>query len=206
VILGGGYIVGEALRRNFGDELGDFLSPLFAWANDPIVIDLDGDGIELTALGDRTTGSHVFFDYDGDGAVDAGEMQTLAEAGLASVGLTRTDVTRTNEGHGRGFSGVVTRANGTTTTAEKIYFQSDRQTTRSDNTPSFTPAAGVDLLPKLPGSGQINSMAWKLTQDAAFRTDWTALTDAAGTLSPDQLRSQFEGLLETRERRRRRSA
>jgi hypothetical protein len=121
----------------------------------------------------------------GDRQVDAREMQTLAQAGLASIGLTRTDVTGTNEGHGRGFSGVVTRTNGTTTTAETIYFQTDRQSTRADNTPGFTPAAGVDVLPQLPGSGQINSIAWKLTQDAAFRADWTALARRAANVKPE---------------------
>jgi hypothetical protein len=69
---------------------------------------------------------------------------------------------------------------GTTGTAETIRFATDRQDTRVDPTPGFTLAAGVDKLPQLPGSGQINSIAWKATQDAAFRADWTALTDQAG--------------------------
>jgi hypothetical protein len=222
-------------------------SPLIALFRDPLIIDLDGDGITLTALGvaGQEGASGVFFDYDGDGfgertgwvspndgilvhdrnhngsvdgaseifgspdqdgyavletldsngdgvidaadrafadlriwrdlngngVADAGELQTLGEAGLASLNLTRTDVSGTNNGHTRGFSGVVTRTDGTTTTAETIYFQTDRRTTQ-DNTPPFTPAEGIDKLPQLPGSGQISAIGLKLTQDVAFRAVW----------------------------------
>ncbi|MDX8496418.1 calcium-binding protein, partial [Mesorhizobium sp. VK22B] len=137
----------------------------------------------------------VWQDLDQDGAVDAGEMVTLTEAGISSISLTRTDVTGTNAGHDVGYEASFTRANGTTGTAQTIYFQTDRQDTRADNTPNFTPAEGVDKLPQLPGSGQINSTAWKATQDAVFNADWTALTDAAATMSPEQLRAAFEDLM-----------
>jgi hypothetical protein len=225
----------------------EFVSPLISLLRDPLIIDLDGDGITLTALGvaGEDGASGVFFDYDGDGfgertgwvspndgilvhdrnrngtvdgaseifgspdqdgyavletldsngdgvidaadsafadlrvwrdlnsngLADAGELQTLAEAGLASLNLTRTDVSGLNTGHTRGFSGVVTRTDGTTTTAETIYFQTDRRTTQ-DNTPPFTPAEGIDRLPQLPGSGQISAIGLKLTQDVAFRAAW----------------------------------
>jgi hypothetical protein len=238
---------------------------------DPLTLDLDGDGIELTALGTagQTGASTVFFDFDGDGfkertgwvkaddgmlaidlngnglidnggelfgqpardgyevletydtfadgvidakdatfarlriwrdldqdgVTDAGELKTLTESGITSISLTRTDVTGTNQGNDRGFQGGFTRTNGTTGIAETIYFATDRRDTRVDPTPGFTLAAGVDKLPQLPGSGQINSIAWKATQDAAFRADWTALTDQAATLSFTDLRARFETLL-----------
>jgi hypothetical protein len=122
----------------------------------------------------------IWRDLDQDGVTDAGELKTLTESGITSISLTRTDVTGTNQGHDRGFQGGFTRTNGTTGTAETIYFATDRRDTRVDPTPGFTLVAGVDKLPQLPGSGQINSIAWKATQDAAFRADWTALTDQAG--------------------------
>lgn len=40
---------------------------------------------------------------DQDGEVDAGEMQTLEEAGIASIDLDATDVSGANEGHDLGF-------------------------------------------------------------------------------------------------------
>jgi hypothetical protein len=109
---------------------------------------------------------HGFVDQDG--ITDAGELKTLPESGITSISLTRTDVTGTNQGNASGydflgFQGGFTRANGTTGTAETIYFSTDRRDTRADPTPGFTLAAGVDKLPQLPGSGQINSIAWKMS-------------------------------------------
>lgn len=247
------------------EVLDDVTSPLLNVIRDPLVLDLDGDGIELTAL----EGSNVHFDYDGDGFAertgwvsaddgllaidldgngqvdgakelfgspsqdgfavletfdsngdgvidetdeafsqlrvwrdlnqngvsDSGELQTLAEAGITSIALTRTDVTGTNQGHSIGYEASFSFANGSTGTAQTIYFQTDRQDTRADNTPSFTPAAGVEKLPQLPGSGQIQSTAYVATNDSVFLADWTALVDSAASLSPDELRAQFEALL-----------
>lgn len=238
-----------------------FGSPLFQTVKDPLILDLDGDGIELTALAD----SNVHFDYDkdgfsektgwvksddgilvrdlnanglvddagelfgspnqdglavletldtnGDGNIDSadehftqlrvwrdlnqngqtdnGEMITLTEAGIASLSLIRTDVEGANEGHTIGYEALFTRTDGTTGTTQTIYFQTDRQDAESvDNTPEFTAAVGVSKLPQLPGSGQINSIAWKATEDADFREAWTALTDEAAGLSPSELRGR----------------
>ncbi|WP_263013271.1 calcium-binding protein [Mesorhizobium sp. AR02] len=156
--------------------------------------DTNGDG-KIDASDEVFSTLRVWRDLDQDGVADAGEMMTLAEAGIVSISLTRTDVAGTNAGHDVGYEGLFTRADGTTGSAQTIYFQTDRQDTRADNTPNFTPAEGVDKLPQLSGSGQINSIAWKATQDAAFKADWNALTDAAATLSPEQLRAAFEDLL-----------
>lgn len=255
----------DLFNEAFPGLLANISSPLLQLLGDPLVLDLDSDGVELTAL----AGSSVHFDYDGDGlaertgwvspddgilvldrngngavdggaelfgsatqdgfavletfdsngdgkidaldaafgqmriwrdldqdgVVDAGEMQTLTEAGIASISLARNDLPGTNAGHGVGYEAVFTRADGTTGNAQTIYFQTDRQDTRIDKTPNFTPAAGVDKLPGLGGSGTIFSIAHKLTNDVDFRAAWTALTDNAGTLSPDQLHGQFEALL-----------
>jgi hypothetical protein len=43
------------------------------------------------------------------------------------------------------------------------------QATRVDSKPGFALAAGVGKLPQPPGSGQINLIAWKFTQDGESR-------------------------------------
>ena len=256
---------GRLIGRDIGLALGELLSPLLNVIYDPLILDLNGDGVRTTNL----LGSAVYFDYNGNGfaqrtgwvspndgilvidsngngtvdggaelfgsstqdgfavletydtngdgvidasdpvfaklrvwrdlnsngASDAGELQTLAEAGINSISLVRQAGSGTDEGNGIGYQASFTREDGTTGIAQTIYFQIDRQDTHGDNTPGFTPAAGTEKLPQLPGSGQINSIAWKMTQDAGFRTDWTALTDAAATMSPDQLRTALEDLL-----------
>jgi hypothetical protein len=247
--------------------LRDAISPIF---RDPLVIDLDGGGVEVSALGEagQAGASTVFFDYDRDGfaertgwvkpddgmlafdanenglvdgiselfgspsqdgfevletldsngdgiinasdaqfaklrvwrdlnsngVTDSGELTTLAESGIASISLARTDVLGTNEGNQLGFEAIVNRTDGTNTIGQTVYFATDRRDTQ-DSTPGFVPSEGVEFLPQLPGSGQINSIAWKATQDAGFRADWTALTDEATALSPDQLRWRLEALL-----------
>jgi hypothetical protein len=59
-----------------------------------------------------------------------------------------------------GFGGSFTWSDGALGSVETIYFQVDHQDMQ-DNTPAFTPAEGVDLLPLLPGSGTIHSIAYK---------------------------------------------
>ena len=243
----------------------NLVSPLFFPQRDPLVLDLNGDGIHLTALDGSTI--HFDFDHDGfaertgwvspqdgilvrdingngqvdsgaelfgstnqdgfavletmdtngdgkidandanfdqlrvwqdlnqNGAVDSGEMKTLADAGIQSLSLTTTHVNGTNEGHGVGYEASFTRADGTTGTAQTIYFQTDRQNTVADNTPTFTPSDVALKLPQLPGSGQINSIAWKVTNDADFQAEWKALTDNASNLSFDELKAEFQKLL-----------
>lgn len=190
---------GILVRDANGNGVADDVSELFGSSTQDgyavlETFDTNGDG-KIDASDAVFSTLRVWRDLDQDGVSDAGEMMTLAEVGIVSISLTRTDVAGTNSGHDVGYEGVFTRADGTTGSAQTIYFQTDRQDTRADNTPNFTPAEGVDKLPQLPGSGQINSIAWMATQDAAFKADWTTLTDAAATLLPEQLRSAFEELL-----------
>jgi hypothetical protein len=58
-----GATAGAALFGWLEDQLSDLLSDILA---DPIVLDLDGDGIELNALASSTT----FFDMDNDGVAE----------------------------------------------------------------------------------------------------------------------------------------
>jgi hypothetical protein len=64
----------------------------------------------------------IWRDLDQDGITDVGELQTLTEAGITSILLTRTDVRGQNQGHDRGFQGNFTRTNGPTDTLETIDF------------------------------------------------------------------------------------
>ncbi|MCY6379413.1 calcium-binding protein [Hoeflea prorocentri] len=239
-----------------------FLSALFY---DPLVLDLDGDGVELSSL----NGSNVYFDFDADGRAertgwvaaddgllaidlndngivdgigelfgsaqtdgfavlemfdsngdgmidasdeafsklriwrdlnqngvsDAGELMTLAEAGIESISLISSEVNGTNNGNTVARQAVFNFVNGSTGTIQSIFFQTDRQDTVLDNTPIFTVDPEVAKLPSLPGSGQIHSTAYVATNDAAFAADWAALTNAAPSLTHTELRSQFTELL-----------
>jgi hypothetical protein len=256
-----------------GNQILDFLAdifhglgnPLLMAQHDPIVLDLNGDGIALTSLAASTVhfdfggdgfaertgwvspddgilaiddngnglvdnGLELFgsstedgfavlekLDTNGDGKIDAqdadfsklriwrdlnhngisdpGELQSLAAAGITSISLDRQKLAGTNAGHGLGYQASFTRADGTTGTAATIYFQTDPEHSISDNTPNFTPSSGAQHVPQLPGSGLIDSIAYKATNDTEFLTDWTALTDEAAGMSPADLRAAFEALM-----------
>ncbi|ARO33654.1 hemolysin-type calcium-binding domain-containing protein (plasmid) [Rhizobium sp. NXC14] len=268
LLAGATYIAGKYMGEAFagiGDLLFDPDSPLVNLLRDPLVLDLDGDGIELTAL----AGSATHFDYgqdgfaertgwvsaddgilvrdvnrngtvdgagelfgsptqdgfavletmdsNGDGRIDiadagfqdlyvwqdsnqngqadAGELKHLSDLGINSVSVIRQAVGSTNQGNVVGYEGTFTQADGTTGASQTIYFQTDDRDTVGDNTPDFVAPQDVKQLPQLPGSGQLNSIAWVATNDPEFKSDWLALTDAAAGLSFDDLKSQFQQLL-----------
>ncbi|MGY3590313.1 Ca2+-binding RTX toxin-like protein [Bradyrhizobium sp. USDA 4341] len=137
----------------------------------------------------------VWRDINQNGVTDAGELQTLLEAGITAISLDRVKLNGTNEGHGLGYQVSFTRNDGTTGAAQTIYFQTDAQQTIPDPTPNFTPADGVLGLPQLPGSGLIANIAFKATNDANFKADWTSLADNAGNLSPAELHEKFATML-----------
>ncbi|WP_412066340.1 calcium-binding protein [Rhizobium sp. SYY.PMSO] len=246
-------------------QFGELLSPLANIIRDPMILDLDGDGIELTKL----QGSSVHFDYNGDGfsertgwvssddgilvrdlngdgvvngageifgsasqdgfailetmdsngdgkidaqderfsqlrvwrdlnqngISDLGEMQSLQEIGIQSISTVRTSVQGTNQGHSIGYGAEYVKSDQSKGTVQTIYFEVDLQDTVTDNTPAFTPGDGVLGLPQLGGSGQIPSIAWKLTFDASFKEAWLNLTGSASMVSADSLRDTFETLM-----------
>lgn len=81
--------------------------------------DSNGDG-RITAADAVFSKLHVWQDLDQDGVTDAGEMMTLTAAGIASISLTRSDVSGTNAGHPVGFEALFTRTDGTTGSAQTI--------------------------------------------------------------------------------------
>ena len=156
-------------------------------------LDTNGDA-RIDAQDEEFTKLRVWRDLDGDGASDAGELQTLADAGIVAIELTREAINGTNNGNGVGFQANFVWDDDTTGIAQSIYFDTDPQET-ADPTPEFAFADGVEKLPFLPRSGQLLNLAYVLSTDAVFRADWTALSDSADTMSPEELRAEFEDLL-----------
>jgi hypothetical protein len=74
----------------------------------------------------------VWRDLNQNGASDEGELQSLDQAGVASISLNRHLVGGTNAGHGIGYQALFTRSDGTTQNAQTIYFQTDRQHSAPD--------------------------------------------------------------------------
>jgi Ca2+-binding RTX toxin-like protein len=157
-------------------------------------LDTNGDGkidFQDTDFGKL----RVWRDLNQNGVSESGELQSLSQAGISSISLARQHINGANAGHTIGYESLFTRTDATTGTAQTVYFQTDRQDSIADNTPTFTPAEGVTFLPQLDGSGTIHSIAYKATTDAAFRAVWTELSDNAAKMTPAELRVAFEAAL-----------
>jgi hypothetical protein len=89
----------------------------------------------------------IWRDLNQNGVTDTGELQTLTQAGITSIALIRSDVTGTTQGNDRGFQGSFTRANGSSGTAETVYFGADGRDSRPEPASGFRPATGVEKLP-----------------------------------------------------------
>ena len=253
---------GESLGGYLWDKL---ISVLQKIGHDPLVLDLAGDGVQLSSL----NGSNVHFDFAGDGSAertawvgssdgilvldangngtvdngselfgsatqdgfavletfdsnqdgiidssdaafsqlriwkdlnqngvsDIGELQTLSDAGIVSISLSRHEVGGTNAGNGVGYEASFTLADGSTRAIQSITLQVDQRHPAPDED-GFTPATGVALLPQFAGSGLIHSIAYKATNDQNFRADWTQLADDSLTLSPTGLRERLDAMLQ----------
>ena len=261
----------DASEFSFKDFVNKTTSPLVRFLRDPLVLDLDGNGIAVSALGvagqpgssnvhfdfsgnghlDRTAwvgsgdgilvrdanhngkvdgaselfgsdnqdgfnvleafdtnhdnkiGSgddvwadlRVWRDANGNGVVDDGELQTLTDAGVASINLARTQSGVSINDSKIGYTGSFTREDGTIGDASTVYLAVDHQNTAPVLDPNFVPNADAQLLPQLPGSGQIYASINKLTTDTDFRAAWTALANNVANLTPGELHAQFEHLV-----------
>ncbi len=150
----------------------------------------------------------VWRDLNQNGVSEGGELFTLAQLGIQSISVQTQDATGTNQGHDLGVTALFTRAAGTTGEATSIYFHTDGQNSVPDAT-GFVAAAGVELLPQLPRSGNLHSpgspsaacrlrtgqRAYTATNDATFRADLTALVTTAGTMGATELHEAFQALL-----------
>jgi Ca2+-binding RTX toxin-like protein len=106
----------------------------------------------------------VWRDLDGDAQVDEGELQTLVEAGIASIGVTATEQTGvTNAGNIVSAIGTFTRTDNTTgTIAEVLLTNNPFNSTYLGDTSVSTAAAAM---PNLKGFGALADLHVAMTLD-----------------------------------------
>ena len=229
---------------------------------DPIVVDVDGDGVELLARADAS----VFFDMDGDGIkeltgwvgkddaflsidannngiidninelvgdlnrsgfaelksydlngddvvdskdsvfsklriwndknsngiTDAGELRTLAQAGIKSIDLKYTTVSFNAEGNHIHEQATFEKTDGTTGTIVDAWLDVSNVTTDSDARMSGN--STIDALPDIRGYGNVKSLHVAMTADGAL----TSLVSSLCNRQLDQLggiRAAVENIL-----------
>ena len=72
----------------------------------------------------------IWQDKNQNGVVDAGEIMSLSEAGIASINLAYENIDVTDEsGNGHSQRGTYTKTDGTTSTVEDVWFEKDAANT-----------------------------------------------------------------------------
>ncbi|WP_301278479.1 calcium-binding protein, partial [Dechloromonas sp.] len=157
--------------------------------------DLDSNHDGVFSSGDAQYANvQVWRDLDQDGISDAGELQTLAQAGIASINLTSTAST-VNFGNGntQTASATYTRTDGTTGTAANLNLAANAFYREFGDHIALTAEAAK--LPGLQGAGMVRDLQEAASLDAKLIQDVAALqgsrTEMLGQL--DQLLQDWAG-------------
>ena len=147
---------------------------------DLAALDSNGDG-KITSADADWSQLRIWQDANGNGVVDAGELETLAQAGITSISLSYANTNTTLNGNDVVGVSAVTFANGTTSTADEVDFAADLLNTTPDpngTTASNIPAS-IEALPWLKGYGQLYNLDVAMNNDATLQQDVTSLTNVA---------------------------
>ena len=91
--------------------------------------DANADGV-IDAKDDIYNELQIWQDKNQNGVVDAGEIMSLSEAGIASINLAYENIDVTDEsGNGHSQRGTYTKTDGTTSTVEDVWFEKDAANT-----------------------------------------------------------------------------
>jgi Ca2+-binding RTX toxin-like protein len=129
----------------------------------------------------------VWRDLDQDRVVDAGELKTLGEAGVASISLTGTPSSATINTNQIVATGTFTRVGGGTGTVADVAFRSDNQNTVFMGDRSISSAA--QALPELKGYGTLTDLRVAMTLDPGLQAVVSANLPNLATLDLAALRT-----------------
>ncbi len=129
-------------------------------------LDSNGDGIFSSADADFTS-VKLWKDANSDGVTDAGELISLATAGIVSISLTATTLPDTDvRGNVVVREGSFTRTDGTTGKVGDIALDVSDTDTRW--TGAQTPSQAAAALPQIAGIGELVSLRLAMTGDATL--------------------------------------
>ena len=156
-------------------------------------LDSNHDGV-FSNLDTQFTSARIWRDLDQDGISDEGELQSLIDAGIASINLTNT-ATATNLGNGNVMSAAstFTKTNGTTGTTGDFTTGGTGNLELASN-PFYRQfidtvplSAEAALLPILQGSGAVRDLREAASLNTALITDINGLTGTTRSQMMDKL-------------------
>ena len=142
--------------------------------------DDNGDGL-IDAQDNAWSGLQVWRDLNGNGISDAGELQSLADAGVRSINTGYTDSSSTDSwGHQHRQVGSVTLADGTASTAADVWFKIDGARRVNSGDIKLTP--DIYFLANAKGFGKVQDLHQAMALDPELKTllaQYISETDAA---------------------------
>ncbi len=176
----------------------DNITELFGNATTPgftALKTLDSNNDNRITSADAAFGTlRIWRDLDQDGVTDAGELQTLAQAGITSISAVGTTPTQTEiRGTTIRAESTYTLSNGTTRKIVDALFDADQGDTRFVGNATVSSAAAA--LPNLKGLGNIADLRIAMTNDATLLSQVTAFNGLAATTSWAALRDAADNIL-----------
>ncbi len=155
-------------------------------------LDSNADG-KISSLDSAFSTLKLWRDLDGDGVTDAGELQTLSAASIASISLANASTIQNIAGNIVTATGTFTRANGTTGAVGDVALRANQRDTDwlGDKTIDSASAA----LPELKGFGTLTDLRIAMTDSAALKSAVTTALTQLGSLSLSSMRSALTPVL-----------
>ncbi len=176
---------------NIGEMFGNATTSGFAALK--TYADSNGDN-KINSLDTNWDQLKVWRDLDGDGVTDAGELQTLTQAGIKEISVAST--TLTNQfinGNSIRAEATFTRTDDTTSKIADVGLEvNDSDTKYLGNATVSAPALA---LPELKGYGNVTSLRIAMTNKAALLTDVTNFKNLAATTDWATLKSAAQAIL-----------
>src|SRR6185437_5960123 len=163
---------------------------------DLATLDTNGDGIISDQ--DASFGSlEVWFDQNGNGQIDPGEVKSLSDLGITGISLATNPVGGTVNGNivvSR--SQFSTATNGSSAgTVTEVDFATVATHELSVPPAGFVFAGEALLLPDLAGYGYVQDLRVAMTQDSSLLNNVLSLVDDAPVMSNLQFNIAFENLM-----------
>lgn len=153
-----------------------------------------GDGV-IDSKDDAFQYLRIWFDNDGDGRTDEGELLTLEEAGLASIDLNAVSIDEVNAGNPVPLRSTVTLSDGQTRNVDDVYFRNSSIQRRIIESDDFEYDQSVFYLPFIQGSGRVANLYYEATINSELAGLVSSFVDSATAMNGSDLRSTVEGIL-----------
>ena len=128
--------------------------------------DSNGDGV-IDASDPIYSQLRIWVDSNGNGVVDPGELETLQQAGIASINLNATAQTGdTDNGNTIAATGTFTFTNGSTGNVDQVTFNADTYHSQYLGDTSVSTAAAA--MPNLKGYGTLTNLQVAMTLDPSL--------------------------------------